>query len=49
MEINHKKCKLIAIDIPALNTINVVSYRLSKTELVEFSEIITKVDVRLQA
>ena len=42
-DISHKKCEIIAIKIPEIQTINIVVYRPPKTKLQEFEVILNKI------
>ena len=41
-EISHKKCEMVAIKIPDIQTINIVVYRPPKTKLKEFDVLFDK-------
>ena len=43
-EISYEKCEMIAINIPEIQTVNIVIYRPPKTKLKEFEEILNKVN-----
>ena len=42
-ELSHKKCEMVAIQIPEIQTINIVVYRPPKTKLQEFEIILNKI------
>ena len=42
-ELSHKKCEMFAIQIPEIQTINIVVYRPPKTKLQEFEIILNKI------
>ena len=43
-QISYKKCEMIAINIPEIQTVNIVIYRPPKTKLNEFEEILKKIN-----
>lgn len=49
IKISQNYCELIAVSIPAINTINIVSYRPQKTKLNDFNETFAEVEEILRA
>ena len=46
-EIRHKGCEMVAINIPELQTINIVVYRLPETKKMVFDKILNEIEIIL--